>query len=91
MTILQDLTATSNDELMIELMLLREENAKLKASKAKNGLKVSEKGAVSMYGYGKFPITMYKTTLRDILSRKEELEQFMVDNESKLTTKPVKE
>jgi hypothetical protein len=83
MTILVDQTA----ELKAMIERLQAENQALKQNKAKNGLKVSAKGAVSMYGYGRFPITMYKETLRHVLSRAAELEQFMVANEDKLTSK----
>jgi hypothetical protein len=86
MTILQDLSLDGT-ELMAELNRLRLENAALKQGKAKNGLKVSEKGAVSMYGYGRFPITVYAEALRDILSRKDELEAWMDANKDKLSVK----
>jgi hypothetical protein len=82
-----------NQAMMAKIEALILENAKLKgdANKARNGLKVSEKGAVSIYGYARFPITMYKATLLDILNRADELRQFVKDNDSKLTSKPVKE
>ena len=46
-----------------ELERLRAENEALKARKARTGsmsLKVSEKGAVSVYGLGRFPVTLYR-------------------------------
>ena len=51
----------SDDELKAELERLRTENAALKRG-ASSGIrmKVSEKGAVSVYGMGRFPITLYK-------------------------------
>ena len=90
MQYLTDQTKPSYDDIMLELMLAREENAKLKAKPVKNGLKVSEKGCVSMYGYGKFPISIYADHLRDILGRKEELLQWMDDNKASLKVKPPK-
>jgi hypothetical protein len=88
MTILRDLSLDGT-ELMAELNRLRLENASLKANAkpVKNGLKVSEKGAVSMYGYGRFPITVYAEALRDILSRKDEIEAWMDANKDKLSVK----
>jgi hypothetical protein len=87
MTILTDQTKPSHDELVAMLAKLQAENTALKQGKAKNGLKVSEKGAVSMYGYGRFPITVYAEALRDILSRKEEIEAWMDANKDKLSVK----
>jgi len=51
----------SESEIQAELERLRAENAQLK-SKDKGGLtlKVSEKGGVSLYGMGRFPVTLYK-------------------------------
>jgi hypothetical protein len=51
----------SDEDLKAELERLRSENAVLKRS-ASSGirLKVSEKGAVSVYGMGRFPVTLYK-------------------------------
>ena len=51
----------SESEMQAELERLRAENAQLK-SKDKGGLtlKVSEKGGVSLYGMGRFPVTLYK-------------------------------
>jgi hypothetical protein len=76
---------------MIEKLIAENAALKANAKPVRNGLKVSEKGAVSIYGYAKFPITMYKATLLDILNRAEELRQFVKDNDSKLASKPVKE
>ena len=71
-----------------ELERLREENAKLK-NKEKSGisLKVSEKGAVSVYGMGRFPVTLYKEQWLRLLAAAEEIEAFIRENESRLKTK----
>jgi hypothetical protein len=91
MAILQDQTKMTHEDMLAMIALLQEQNAALKANAkpVRNGLKVSEKGAVSIYGYARFPITMYKATLLDILDRAEELRQFVKDNDSKLASKPV--
>jgi len=75
-------------EMRAELERLRNENAQLK-TKAKSGiyLKVSEKGAVSLYGMGRFPITLYKEQWLRILASATEIETFILENESKLKTK----
>ena len=53
----------SESEMQVELERLRAENAQLK-SKDKGGLtlKVSEKGGLSLYGMGRFPVTLYKNS-----------------------------
>lgn len=49
------------------------------------GLKVSEKGAVSIYGTGRFPVTMYALVLRAILASAPEIEAFIKKNDEKLS------
>jgi hypothetical protein len=70
-----------------ELERLRAENAQLK-NKDKGGLslKVSEKGAVSLYGVGRFPVTLYKEQWLRVLASALEIEAFISENESKLKT-----
>jgi hypothetical protein len=60
----------SESEMQAELERLRAENAQLK-SKDKGGLtlKVSEKGGVSLYGMGRFPVTLYKEQWLRILAK----------------------
>jgi len=50
-------------------------------------LKVSEKGAVSLYGMGRFPVTLYKEQWLRILVSVPEIEAFIRENASKLKTK----
>ncbi len=54
----------SEQELQSEIERLRAENEKLKNKGVRRlSLKVSEKGAVSLYGIGRFPVTLYKEQL----------------------------
>jgi len=78
----------SDSELKAELERLRAENARLK-NKGAGGLslKVSEKGAVSLYGMGRFPVTLYKEQWLRILASAPEIETFIRENDSKLKTK----
>jgi hypothetical protein len=78
----------SDPEMQAELERLRAENAQLK-NKDKGGLtlKVSEKGAVSLYGMGRFPVTLYKEQWLRILGYASEIEMFIRDNESRLKSK----
>ena len=68
-----------------ELERLRAENARLKV-KEKGGLTlmVSEKGGLSVYGMGRFPVTLYKEQWLRILASAPEIEAFIRDNDSKL-------
>ena len=51
----------SDDDLKAELERLRSENAALKKGSSNAvRMKVSEKGALSVYGMGRFPVTLYK-------------------------------
>jgi len=75
-------------EMKAELERLRAENAKLKSrDSAGLSLKVSEKGAVSLYGMGRFPVTLYKEQWLRILASAPEIETFIRENDSKLKTK----
>ena len=78
----------NESEMQAELERLRAENVQLK-SKDKGGirLKVSEKGAVSLYGMGRFPVTLYKQQWLRILASAAEIEAFLRENESRLKTK----
>ena len=78
----------SDQEMQAELERLRAENAQLK-NKDKSGitLKVSEKGAVSLYGMGRFPVTLYKEQWLRILGHASEIGAFIRDNESRLKSK----
>ena len=75
-------------EMKAELERLRSENAKLKSKDSAGlSLKVSEKGAVSLYGMGRFPVTLYKEQWLRILASAPEIETFIRENDSKLKTK----
>jgi hypothetical protein len=78
----------SESELKAELERLRAENAQLKNKKTTGlTLKVSEKGALSLYGMGRFPVTLYKEQWLRILASTAEIETFIRENEAKLKTK----
>ena len=78
----------SDEELKSELERLRAENDRLKQkSNRATSLKVSEKGGVSVYGLGRFPVTLYKEQWARLLDMADEIRAFMVENESKLKAK----
>ena len=62
-------------------------NSLCAASKGGLTLKVSEKGGVSLYGMGRFPVTLYKEQWLRILASAPEIEAFIRENDSKLKTK----
>ena len=77
------------DELQAELDKLRAENEALKKSTQRAGgtIRVSEKGGVSVYGMGRFPVTLYKEQWLRLLDMAEEIRTFIKNNEDKLKTK----
>jgi hypothetical protein len=78
----------SDEDLKAEIERLRAENDKLKNKGVRGlSLKVSEKGGVSLYGVGRFPVTLYKEQWRRILGMAPEIEAFIVENESLLKSK----
>jgi hypothetical protein len=78
----------SEEDLRAELERLRAENDQLKNKGVRGlSLKVSEKGGLSLYGVGRFPVTLYKEQWRKILAMAGEIEEFMQKNESLLKTK----
>ena len=78
----------SDDDLKAELERLRNENERLKQRGSRaTSLKVSEKGGVSVYGLGRFPVTLYKEQWAKLLDMADEIRAFIKDNESKLKSK----
>ena len=79
---------TTDNEMKAELEKLRAENQALKKTSAKGlSLKVSAKGALSVYGLGRFPVTLYKEQWNKLLDMADDLRAFLVANEAQLKTK----
>ena len=77
----------ADDDLNAELERLRAENERLKSGRSPAGLKVSEKGAVSVYGLGRFPVTLYKEQWRKLLDMADTIRAFIKENEGRLKSK----
>jgi len=81
-------TPTSDEQMKQELERLRSENAALKKTSAKGlSMKISEKGGLSVYGLGRFPVTLYKEQWKKLLELKEEIIAFLEANDAQLKTK----
>jgi len=76
------------EDLQSELARLRAENESLKkAGRGKLTMKVSEKGALSVYGMGRFPVTLYKEQWLRLLAMAEEIKAFIAANDASLKAK----
>jgi len=79
-----------DENLKAELERLRAENEKLKQQQQTPraiSLKVSEKGGVSVYGLGRFPVTLYKDQWIRLLDTADEIRSFIKENEKRLSVK----
>src|SRR5689334_4984868 len=78
----------SEQELKAELERLKTENEALKNRGSKAiSMKVSEKGGVSIYGLGRFPVTLYREQWLRLLDMADDIRSFIAENESKLKAK----
>ena len=78
----------ADEDLKAEVERLRAENESLKRSAVKElSLKVSQKGALSVYGLGRFPVTLYKEQWLRLLDMAEDIRNFIKQNDSKLKGK----
>jgi hypothetical protein len=78
----------SEQDLQAELERLKAENEALKAKTSRaTSIRVSEKGAVSVYGLGRFPVTLYKEQWLKLLEMTEAIRRFIAENEAHLKTK----
>jgi hypothetical protein len=81
-------SAMSDDEMQKELERLRAENEALKKRGSKGvSMKVSEKGAVSVYGLGRFPVTLYQEQWVKLLDMGDDIRAFIKENEATLKKK----
>ncbi|MBL7714403.1 MAG: hypothetical protein JNL01_02980 [Bdellovibrionales bacterium] len=79
-----------SEDMKAELERLRAENEALKKTKPARGtlsMKVSEKGALSVYGMGRFPVTLYKEQWLKLLGIADDIKKFISENDSKLKAK----
>lgn len=78
----------THDQMIARIAELENEKAELKAAAGRSlRLKVSEKGGVSVYGLGRFPVTLYKEQFTRLLDHGDTIRKFIVENNEKLSTK----
>jgi hypothetical protein len=79
---------TPEEELKAEIERLRAENEKLKKpARGQLSLKVSEKGGLSVYGLGRFPVTLYREQWEKLLGMGDEIRDFIRENDEGLKKK----
>ena len=80
----------AEEELKAEIDRLRAENERLTRQRTRGvSLKVSEKGALSVYGLGRFPVTLYKEQWKKLLDTADEIRTFLEKNDKLLKSKGV--
>jgi hypothetical protein len=78
----------AEEDLKAELERLKAENERLKSRSTRGvTLKVSEKGGVSVYGLGRFPVTLYKEQWVRVLDMSDDIRAFIKENDAKLKAK----
>ena len=79
----------ADEDLKAELERLKAENDRLKSQRGRSiSLKVSEKGGVSVYGLGRFPVTLYKEQWTKLLAMADEIRAFIKEHDPELKAKP---
>jgi hypothetical protein len=77
-----------DDDLRAEVERLRTENEALRAKISRpTSIRVSQKGALSVYGLGRFPVTLYKEQWLKLLDMADDIQRFIAENEARLKVK----
>jgi hypothetical protein len=82
-------TFMSDEDIKAELDRLRAENEALKRQRrgGSSSIRISEKGGVSVYGLGRFPVTLYKEQWLRLLAMSDEIKTFIEENNAQLKSK----
>ncbi|MFY9723973.1 MAG: hypothetical protein WAJ87_00665 [Bryobacteraceae bacterium] len=80
--------AMANEKaLQAEIERLRAENEALKRPRGQMSLRVSEKGGLSVYGLGRFPVTLYREQWEKLLGMTDQIRQFIQEHDHELKKK----
>ena len=87
-----DNSSSSEAALLAEIAKLKAENLHIKAEKAKavakkegiKSLSITDKGGISLYNLGRFPVTLYPEQWVKVLDKADEIRKFMGDNKGLL-------
>ena len=78
----------NEEDMKVELERLRAENESLKRTSSKGlSFRVSEKGALSVYGLGRFPVTLYREQWARLLDMADDIRSFIQANQDRLKSK----
>jgi hypothetical protein len=78
----------SDEDLKAEIERLKAENEALKTpARGQMSMKVSEKGGLSVYGLGRFPVTLYREQWEKLLAMSDQIRGFIKENDSTLKKK----
>ncbi|WP_186645593.1 hypothetical protein [Fluviispira vulneris] len=82
----------NQEDIRAELERLRAENAILKSEKKSShnkeiSFKIGEKGGLSVYGLGRFPVTLYKEQWIRLLDKEKDIREYLNNNADKLKSK----
>tara|TARA_Y100001934_G_C12084121_1_gene646157 strand:+ start:421 stop:663 length:243 start_codon:yes stop_codon:yes gene_type:complete len=79
------MNSDNSEELKLELERLRAENEALKKTKSSQiTFKVGKKGGMSLYGLGRFPVTLYKSQWIMLLEASEKITEFLINHDDEL-------
>jgi hypothetical protein len=76
-----------NEDIAAELERLRAENERLRSARSQISIRVSDKGGVSVYGLGRFPVTLYREQWLKLLDIADEIKAYIYENEDRLKKK----
>jgi hypothetical protein len=79
------MTEPTKEELLARIAELEKQTASRKRDKLE--FRVGEKGGVSVYGLGRFPVTLYYEQWIRLLDSGDALRSFLEENKSKLKLK----